>query len=81
VLTAAALHGVTTPDLLDEVAWCQTDDFWQIAIERLGGLVPGGMGAGKARACAAEHGWPESTLSMSEFVCVNACSPLHTAGC
>ena len=31
VLAAAALHGGTKPDLLDEVAWWQTDDFWQYA--------------------------------------------------
>ncbi len=29
VLAAAALQGGTEPDLLDEVAWWQTDDFWQ----------------------------------------------------
>ena len=32
VLAAAALHGVTEPDLLDEVAWWQADDFWQYAL-------------------------------------------------
>jgi hypothetical protein len=32
VLTAAALHGGTEPDLLEEVAWWQTDDFWQYAL-------------------------------------------------
>jgi len=32
VLAAAALHGGTEPDLLDEVAWWQTDDFWQYAM-------------------------------------------------
>jgi hypothetical protein len=31
-LAAAALHGRTEPDLLDEVAWWQTDDFWQYAL-------------------------------------------------
>jgi hypothetical protein len=31
VLAAAALHGGTEPDLLDEVAWWQTDD-WQYAL-------------------------------------------------
>jgi hypothetical protein len=34
VLAAVALHGGTEPDLLDEVAWCQTDDFWQYALFR-----------------------------------------------
>jgi hypothetical protein len=32
VLAAAALHGGTAPDLLDEVAWWQTDDFWEYAL-------------------------------------------------
>ena len=31
-LVAAALRGGTEPDLLDEVAWWQTDDFWQYAL-------------------------------------------------
>jgi hypothetical protein len=32
LLAAAALHGGTEPDLLDEVAWWQADDFWQYAL-------------------------------------------------
>jgi hypothetical protein len=32
VLVAAALRGGTDPDLLDEVAWWQADDFWQYAL-------------------------------------------------
>ena len=32
VLATAALHGGAEPDLLDEVAWWQTDDFWQYAL-------------------------------------------------
>ena len=32
VLAAAAVHGGTEPDLLDEVAWWQADDFWQYAL-------------------------------------------------
>jgi hypothetical protein len=32
ILAAAALHGGTEPDLLGEVAWWQTDDFWQYAL-------------------------------------------------
>ena len=31
-LAAAALRGVAEPDLLDEVAWWQTGDFWQYAL-------------------------------------------------
>ncbi len=32
MLAAAALHGGTEPDLLDEVAWWQADDLWQYAL-------------------------------------------------
>jgi hypothetical protein len=32
VLAAVALHSGTQPDLLDEIAWWQTDDFWQYAL-------------------------------------------------
>ena len=32
VLAAAAVHGGTVPDLLEEVAFWQTDDFWQYAM-------------------------------------------------
>jgi hypothetical protein len=32
VLAAAALHGGTEPDLLNEVAWWQADDFWEYAL-------------------------------------------------
>jgi hypothetical protein len=32
VLAAAALHGGTEPDLLDEIVWWQTDDFWEYAL-------------------------------------------------
>jgi hypothetical protein len=32
VLAAAGLHGGTEPDLLEEVAWWQADDFWQYAL-------------------------------------------------
>jgi len=32
VLAAAAVHGGAEPDLLDEVVWWKTDDFWQYAL-------------------------------------------------
>jgi hypothetical protein len=32
VLAAAALRGGVEPDLLDEVVWWQTDDFWRYAM-------------------------------------------------
>jgi hypothetical protein len=51
VLAAAALHGGTEPDLLEEAGWWQADDFWQYALfaavaciraaaSRAGGPVP-----------------------------------------
>jgi hypothetical protein len=39
VLAAAALRGGAEPDLLDEVAWWQTDDFWQYALFAAVGYV------------------------------------------
>jgi hypothetical protein len=32
VLAVAALHGGAEPDLLDDVVWWRTDDFWQYAL-------------------------------------------------
>ncbi|MHB1431447.1 MAG: hypothetical protein ACYCVZ_04955 [Streptosporangiaceae bacterium] len=32
ILAAAALRAGTEPDLLDEVSWWQTDDFWRYAL-------------------------------------------------
>jgi hypothetical protein len=32
VLAAAAVHGGTEPDMLDEISWWQTDDFWRYAL-------------------------------------------------
>ena len=32
MLAAAALHGGTEPDLLEEVGWWQAADFWQYAL-------------------------------------------------
>jgi hypothetical protein len=32
VLAVAALHGGAEPDLLEEVVWWRTDDFWQYAL-------------------------------------------------
>ena len=64
ILAAAALRGGTEPDLLDEVAWWQTDDFWQYALytavayiraaaSRPACRAPGMPGTGPARRPAA----------------------------
>ena len=49
MLAAAALRGGTEPDLLDEVAWWQTDDFWQYALFAAVGYI---------RAAASQAGVP-----------------------
>jgi len=49
VLAAAALHGGVEPDLLDEVAWWQTDDFWQYGLFAAVGYI---------RAAASRSGVP-----------------------
>ncbi len=60
VLAAAAHHGGTEPDLLDEVAWWQTDDFWQyalfaaVAYIRAAARIP----ASCCRTCTASPRWP-----------------------
>jgi hypothetical protein len=51
VLAAAATRGGTEPDLLDEVTWWQTDDFWQYALYAAVAYV---------RAAAARAGVPVS---------------------
>jgi hypothetical protein len=39
VPAAAAISGGAEPDLLDEVAWWQTDDFWQYAMYAAAALI------------------------------------------
>jgi hypothetical protein len=54
VLAAAALRGGTDPDLLDEVAWWQTDDFWQYALFATVACIraaAGGAGVPVRQAC------------------------------
>ena len=48
VLAAAALHGGTDPDLLDDVAWWQSDDFWQYALFAAVAYVRGRQPSGRA---------------------------------
>jgi hypothetical protein len=51
VLAAAALQGGTEPDLLDDVAWWQADDFWQYALYAAAAYI---------RAAASQAGVPVS---------------------
>jgi hypothetical protein len=46
ILAAAAIGGGAEPDLLDEVAWWQTDDFWQCAMYAAAAFI--GMAADRA---------------------------------
>jgi hypothetical protein len=59
ILAAAALRGGAEPDLLDEVAWWQADDFWQYALYAAVAYIRAAAGragvpvrqAGTARTC------------------------------
>jgi hypothetical protein len=56
ILAAAAISGGAEPDLLDEVAWWQTDDFWQYAMYAAAAfirLAAGRMGVPVSRVCRA----------------------------
>ncbi len=71
ILAAAALHGGAEPDLLDEVAWWQTDDFWQYALYAAVAYIRAGanrVGVPTRQACqelirrpAQPPGWPSGT--------------------
>jgi len=52
-LAAAALGGGTEPDLLEEVAWWQTDDFWEYALYAAAAYI---------RAAASKTGAPISQV-------------------
>jgi hypothetical protein len=52
VLAAAALHGGVEADLLDEVTWLQTDDFWRYAAYAALAYLP--IAADRAGAPASE---------------------------
>jgi hypothetical protein len=49
VLAAAAQHGGTEPDLLEEVAWWHSDDFWEYALDAAAAYI---------RAAASQTGVP-----------------------
>ena len=46
ILAAAAISGGAEPDLLDEVAWWQTDDFWHYAMYAAAAFI--GLASDKA---------------------------------
>jgi hypothetical protein len=63
VLAAAALHGGTEPDLLEEIVWWQADDFWQYALFATVAYIRAGAnwgGVPASRACQqlAQRLWP-----------------------
>jgi hypothetical protein len=66
VLAAAALHGGAQPDLLDEVAWWQGDDFWQYALLAAVAYLRAAAyraGVPVREACSALSGRPGQQLS------------------
>ena len=54
ILTSAALRAGLKPDLLDEVIWWRTDDYWRYALFAAVGLI---------RAAAAQQGIPAARLA------------------
>jgi hypothetical protein len=58
VLAAAALHGGTEPDLLDEVAWWQTDDFWQYGLFAAVGYIRAPRAGRTCRYVRHARTWP-----------------------
>ena len=54
ILTSAALRAGLEPDLLDEVVWWGTDDYWRYALFAAVGLI---------RAAAAQQGIPTPRLA------------------
>ena len=66
VLAAAALHGGTEPDLLDEVAWWQADDFWQYALFAAVALrQPGGRAGAPGMPGPGPEPWPPSAITTT----------------
>ncbi len=64
VLAAAALQGGAEPDLLDEVVWWQTDDFWEYALYAAVAYIraaAGRAGVPVRQVCQvlAERAWPQ----------------------
>ncbi|MGD0557681.1 MAG: hypothetical protein ABSA93_22215 [Streptosporangiaceae bacterium] len=60
VLVAAALHGGTEPNLLEDAAWWQADDFWEYALFAAAAYI---------RAAASRAGVPvsQACLDLAEF--------------
>jgi hypothetical protein len=88
VLAAAALHGGTEPDLLDEVAWWQADDFLAVRPVRGGRLhprrrEPGGRAGASGMSGPGRTLWPPSAITTSSGGCgsghLTAGRPIITA--
>jgi hypothetical protein len=64
VLAAAALRGGAEPDLLDDAAWWQTDDFWHYALFAAVAYVH--AAASRASAPMARHAssWPSTRATQ-----------------
>jgi hypothetical protein len=56
-LAAAALHGGTEPDLLEEAAWWQADDFWQYALFAAVAYVRAAASRGASRSGRHARNW------------------------
>jgi hypothetical protein len=63
VLAAAALRGGAEPDLLDEVAWWQADDFWQYALLAAVAYVRAAFHKAGYRSATHARNWPGGQAS------------------
>jgi hypothetical protein len=84
VLAAAAVHGGTEPDLLDEVAWWQADNFWQYALYAAAAYRAAASRAGVPvrQACQDLDGRaqpPSAIATMRPAVTGSRCAPAASA--
>jgi hypothetical protein len=64
VLAAAAIHGGTEPDLLDEVAWWQTDDFWQNGLFAAVAYIRAAASQAACRCARHARTWPSALATQ-----------------
>ena len=77
VLAVAGVHGGTEPDLLEEVASWQADDFWQYAMYAAVAYIPRRRRPGECPSAPSMPGprrapWPPGDIAM--LLCVSRCS-------
>ncbi|TVY98945.1 hypothetical protein EAS64_42565 [Trebonia kvetii] len=72
VLAAAAVHGGTEPDLLDEVAFWQADDFWQYAMYAAVAYIRAAASRAGVLRCPRHAGNSTSALAIRRYIAESA---------